>query len=207
MQKISYLVPKNSLTLTQEIKKSRFITYVAHTASTADSDEFLQSIKQQYPDARHHCWARITGAPNDSMSYGFSDDGEPSGTAGKPMLQQLTGSDIGEITVVVVRYFGGIKLGTGGLVRAYGSSVHMAVNQLETTLKVAKENVSIEVPFELTGTFEHLVKQFDATILNREFAVSLMCNVEVPSTKLNSFKQALNDQGKGKIQIKPETDS
>ncbi|WP_200818668.1 YigZ family protein, partial [Colwellia marinimaniae] len=82
------------------------------------ADQFVRDIKAQHPSARHHCWAFVAGRPSDGQQYGFSDDGEPSGTAGKPILNCLLGCNVGEMTAVVVRYYGGIKLGTGGLVRA-----------------------------------------------------------------------------------------
>lgn len=112
-----------------------------HTDGIAEAKSFIQTIKHKYPDARHHCWAYVAGRPDDCQKLGFSDDGEPTatGTAGKPMITQLLASHIGEITVVVVRYFGGIKLGTGGLVRAYGNSVQHALNLLNTQQKVLQK--------------------------------------------------------------------
>ncbi|STJ21049.1 Xaa-Pro dipeptidase [Escherichia coli] len=101
-------------------KKSRFITLLAHTDGVEAAKAFVESVRAEHPDARHHCVAWVAGAPDDSQQLGFSDDGEPAGTAGKPMLAQLMGSGVGEITAVVVRYYGGILLGTGGLVKAYG---------------------------------------------------------------------------------------
>ncbi len=86
----------------------------------AAAKAFVESVRADHPDARHHCVAWVAGPPDDSQQLGFSDDGEPAGTAGKPMLAQLMGSGVGEITAVVVRYYGGILLGTGGLVKAYG---------------------------------------------------------------------------------------
>ena len=199
MSKDSYLIPRKPLVVSQEIKKSRFITYIKHTDSSATSDAFLNEIRTKYPDARHHCWARITGAPIDSMTYGFSDDGEPSGTAGKPMLQQLLGSGIGELSAVVVRYFGGIKLGTGGLVRAYGSSTQLALEQLETQLKVAKTPLSVTIPFDLTGVFEHLAKQHKVSSVHREYGESIVCLVSLAKTQVDEFKQMLLEQGRGRI--------
>lgn len=90
---------------------------LAHTDGVEAAKAFVESVKAEHPDARHHCVAWVAGAPNDSQQLGFSDDGEPAGTAGKPMLAQLMGSCVGEITAVVVRYYGGILLGTGGLVK------------------------------------------------------------------------------------------
>ena len=200
----SYPIPKQQLCVSQEIKRSRFITYVAHTQSVSESDAFLTEIREQHSVARHHCWARIVGAPNDSMSYGFSDDGEPSGTAGKPMFQQLLGANIGEVTVVVVRYFGGIKLGTGGLVRAYGSSVQQGINDLETTLRIAKESFSTAVPFDLIGTFEHLIKQHNAEIESRDYANSVICRVSCPKPHVAALITELKDKSKGKIELLPD---
>jgi uncharacterized YigZ family protein len=125
-----YPVPAQSVEISEEIKKSRFITLLQPTPGVEAAKAFIQQVKSQHPSARHHCWAFVAGAPSDSQQLGFSDDGEPAGTAGKPILGQLMGSGIGEITAVVVRYYGGIKLGTGGLVRAYGNGVQLALAQL-----------------------------------------------------------------------------
>ena len=114
-----YLIPKSVVVFEEEIKKSRFITYLQHTEGLEQAKAFWAEIKAQHPNARHHCWAAVAGKPTDSQQLGFSDDGEPAGTAGKPMLSALQGSQVGEISAVVVRYYGGILLGTGGLVRAY----------------------------------------------------------------------------------------
>ena len=118
-----YLIPNEPVIFEEEIKKSLFITYLAHTPSSDAAKAFVEQIKQKHPDARHNCWGFVAGRPEDSMLWGFSDDGEPSGTAGKPILAQLSGSGVGEITAVVTRYYGGIRLGTGGLVKAYGGGV------------------------------------------------------------------------------------
>ena len=123
----SWLIPAAPVTVVEEIKKSRFITLLAHTDGVAAAKAFVESVRADHPDARHHCVAWVAGPPDDSQQLGFSDDGEPAGTAGKPMLAQLMGSGVGEITAVVVRYYGGILLGTGGLVKAYGGGVHQVL--------------------------------------------------------------------------------
>ena len=131
-----YLIPKSAVVFEEEIKKSRFITYLQHTEGLEQAKAFWAEIKAQHPNARHHCWAAVAGKPTDSQQLGFSDDGEPAGTAGKPMLSALQGSQVGEISAVVVRYYGGVLLGTGGLVRAYGNGVQQALKLLETERKV-----------------------------------------------------------------------
>ena len=132
----SWLIPAEPVIFVEEIKKSRFITLLAHTDGVEAAKAFVESVRADHPDARHHCVAWVAGPPNDSQQLGFSDDGEPAGTAGKPMLSQLMGSGVGEITAVVVRYYGGILLGTGGLVKAYGGGVQQAqiVVQLGSSL-------------------------------------------------------------------------
>ncbi len=135
MNNAPYLIPLSPVVTEEEIKKSRFITYLAHTPGIDSAKAFVAEIKAKHADARHNCWAFVAGRPDDSMSWGFSDDGEPSGTAGKPILAQLTGSGVGEITAVVTRYYGGIRLGTGGLVKAYGGGVQQALLQLTTKEK------------------------------------------------------------------------
>ncbi|STD23923.1 IMPACT family member yigZ [Enterobacter asburiae] len=109
----SWLIPAEPVTFVEEIKKSRFITLLAHTDGVEAAKAFVESVRAEHPDARHHCVAWVAGPPDDSQQLGFSDDGEPAGTAGKPMLSQLMGSGVGEITAVVVRYYGGILLGHG----------------------------------------------------------------------------------------------
>ena len=145
---MEFFIPKSEVIFEEEIKKSRFITYLRHTEGMEQSKAFLAEMKALHSSARHWCWATVAGTPNDSQQYGFSDDGEPSGTAGKPMLNYLLGSGVGEITAVVVRYYGGILLGTGGLVKAYGNGVQQALLKLETARKVLRENYRLQCEYE-----------------------------------------------------------
>lgn len=92
----AYLIPAETVEFSEEIKKSRFITFIAHTEGIDAAKAYIQSIKEQFPDARHHCWAFVAGRPDDSQQLGFSDDGEPTGTAGKPILAPLLGSGMGK---------------------------------------------------------------------------------------------------------------
>ena len=165
-----YLIPAASVTISEEIKKSRFITLLAHTCGVNEAKDFIQQVKQQHPTARHHCWAFVAGTPTDSQQLGFSDDGEPSGTAGKPILAQLMGSGIGEITAVVVRYYGGIKLGTGGLVRAYGSGVQQALKQIEVKYKVPQVEYTLQCDYAQLAMVEILLQYFDGQIFQSEYA-------------------------------------
>ena len=154
-----YLIPKSAIVFEEEIKKSRFITYLQHTEGLEQAKAFWAEIKAQHPNARHHCWAAVAGKPTDSQQLGFSDDGEPAGTAGKPMLSALQGSQVGEISAVVVRYYGGILLGTGGLVRAYGNGVQQALKLLETERKVERQLFQVHCDYAQLNLIQNLCEQ------------------------------------------------
>ena len=109
------------------VKKSRFIARVIPVESREDVNAAVARARQDYPDARHHCWAYVLGRPADASSAGMNDDGEPAGTAGKPILNALQHGHLGNALVIVIRYFGGIKLGAGGLVRAYGTATSLVL--------------------------------------------------------------------------------
>ena len=130
-----------------EVTKSRFITWVARCTTPDDAHLLLELARDAYPDARHHCPAFIAGPPGEQINIGFSDDGEPGGTAGRPMFQAIDGSGLGEIGCVVIRYFGGIKLGTGGLVRAYTKAVLHALESLPTEEHVVRQAVTLCIDF------------------------------------------------------------
>lgn len=130
-----------------EIERSRFIAWVCHAPDIARFDALLARARATYPDASHHCSAFIAGPPGEQTAIGFSDDGEPGGTAGRPMYQVLDGAGIGQIGCVVTRYFGGTKLGTGGLARAYSQAVQKALETLPRTDFTARRHIRLKVDF------------------------------------------------------------
>lgn len=179
---MEYLIPAADAVFEEEIKKSRFITYLRHTEGLAQAKAFWAEIKALHPQARHHCWATVAGSPNDSQQYGFSDDGEPSGTAGKPMLNYLIGSNVGEISAVVVRYYGGILLGTGGLVRAYGNGVQQALQQLTTIRKVLRKSYRLQCSYDQFNDVQHLLSRYDIEMTDQQFAEQVtLCFGIIPS--------------------------
>ncbi|AJJ12705.1 hypothetical protein CH64_2861 [Yersinia rohdei] len=198
-----YLIPAAPVTISEEIKKSRFITLLAHTSGVNEAKDFIQQVKQQHPTARHHCWAFVAGTPTDSQQLGFSDDGEPSGTAGKPILAQLMGSGIGEITAVVVRYYGGIKLGTGGLVRAYGSGVQQALKQIEVKYKVPQVEYTLQCDYAQLGMVETLLQQVEGQILQSEYAQLVTLHLSLPATQASHVGDKLRDLSRGTLQLTP----
>lgn len=194
-------IPAESLSYSEEIKKSRFITLLAHTDGVEAARAFVQNVKAEHPGARHHCWAWVAGAPDDSQQLGFSDDGEPSGTAGKPMLAQLMGNNIGEITAVVVRYYGGIQLGTGGLVKAYGGGVQQALRLLPRQLKVPMLSYQLICDYACLGDVERLVARFNGQILNSEFLQNITLTLALPHAQVAGFTQNLSDFSRGTLTL------
>ncbi|MBD2781971.1 IMPACT family protein [Xenorhabdus sp. 42] len=200
-----YLIPAASVSFTEEIKKSRFITLLEHTSGVDEAKLFIQRIKEQYPDARHHCWAFVAGAPDDSQQLGFSDDGEPTGTAGKPMIAQLLGSGLGEITAVSVRYFGGIKLGTGGLVKAYGNGVQQALKLLETEYKVPQKLYQLQCEYAHISMVEQLLQQFAGQVIASDYAENVTLQVSLPATLVEEIGDKLRDLSRGALFLTPKS--
>ncbi|WP_447926758.1 IMPACT family protein [Vreelandella sp. EE27] len=129
------------------VEKSQFITWLCHAPTPDAFEALLKAARAAHPGASHHCTAFIAGPPGEQTAIGFSDDGEPGGTAGRPMYQALLGSALGEVGCVVIRYFGGTKLGTGGLARAYAQAVNKALETLPTREIVEREHYLLKVAF------------------------------------------------------------
>ncbi|WP_404828150.1 YigZ family protein [Fluctibacter corallii] len=183
----------------EEIKRSRFITYVAHTPSIASAKAFVEHIKHIHSDARHNCWAFNAGAPNSTMLLGCSDDGEPSGTAGRPMLAQLCGSDVGEITAVCARYFGGTKLGTGGLVKAYGGGVKLALSKLETKVKIPMTAVSFECSYQDQNIVDALLNETEHEKLNTTFNSTIIMDTHIESASVAQILDQIKNATQGRV--------
>ena len=199
---MEYPIPQSAVVFEEEIKKSRFITYIQHTQGLAQAKAFWQEIRNLHPNARHHCWATVAAQPNNSQFFGFSDDGEPAGTAGKPMLSTLQGSGIGEISVVVVRYYGGILLGTGGLVRAYSNGVQQALKLLVTTLKVERKRYEIWCDYGQVNWIQLLCEQYDIQIQAQDFQVNVRFELGISDDKLVSFEQELTTRSAGQLAVR-----
>ncbi|AFJ48783.1 IMPACT family protein [Shimwellia blattae] len=197
----SWLIPAAPVTVTEEIKKSRFITLLAHTCGVEAAKAFVDTVRQAHPDARHHCLAWVAGAPDDSQQLGFSDDGEPAGTAGKPMLAQLMGSGVGEITAVVVRYYGGVKLGTGGLVKAYGGGVQQALSQLTTQRKVPLTEYTLQCEYSWLAAVEALVTQFEGQIVQTQYQSDVQLRLALPQSRVDEFAHKLADISRGALYL------
>ncbi len=198
---MNYDVPMASLCDEQVIKKSRFITHIQRVKNKEEAKAFIEAIKKQYPDARHHCWAYIAGHPTATTDIGFSDDGEPSGTAGKPILNVLQHKHVGEIALVVVRYFGGIKLGAGGLVRAYSSSASLAMDKLEVITLVESKTFVVTFDYNLETNIKHLFETHNIVIQQKNYTTRISLSIDVPTTDIESLNTQLINISHGQVSL------
>lgn len=176
----SYLTPKERQEIETEVKKSRFIAIASHTPNISESKAFIKSVKEQFPDAGHHCYAHIAGSPTDSHTHGFSDDGEPNGTAGKPIFNHLIHRNIGEITLVVIRYFGGTKLGTGGLARAYSDAARVVLEHLNTERFIPKKAMIFACDFAIETRTRKAIEDIGGEITAAEYCERVLLKCLIP---------------------------
>jgi len=197
-----YQIAANNIVDETIVSRSRFICFVSPCSSHEEAKGLLKECQQLHPQANHHCYAFLTGRPEDSQGYGFSDDGEPSGTAGRPMLSVLQGSDIGEVCAIVVRYFGGTKLGTGGLQRAYGGSVRQALLVLETSIKVPMVETQLTCDYGQIKDVMYFVEQAKGEIIQQDFAAQIELIIALPEEQLTKVKQQLQTLSSGLLNLR-----
>lgn len=195
-----YNIPATQHQFEFEIKRSQFICYAAHTDHREAAENFIQNIRKLHPQARHVCWAYIAGEPNTTI-MSMSDDGEPSGTAGRPMLKILQYSGLGEIAVAVVRYFGGIKLGTGGLQRAYSDAVSGVLEDLPLKLKVPREQIEFCYDYALESIVRHVLSRYDIDGEQLSYNEQVSISLQIASTQLDAFQTELINHCSGAIEI------
>lgn len=195
----SYLIPSETLQIEEEIKRSRFISFLFHCNSLQKLKLVLTDIKRVHPGASHYCYAFIAGKPNDSGAMGSSDDGEPAGSAGRPMLAVLQGANIGEIGAVVVRYYGGTKLGVGGLVRAYSSGLRQGLGQLPTQLKQLRYPARLRCDYTQLRDVEHLLQQLDAVIIEKQFAEAVDIQFAIGKQQRSLLVESLATLSQGSL--------
>ncbi len=205
MADVSYNIPDlrpgEVFRVEQTIKRSRFIASVGHTPDVEEAKAFIEQIKAEFEDARHNCWAYCAGAAGSTDRIGASDDGEPHGTAGRPMLTAVTHSGIGEVTVVVTRYFGGILLGTGGLVKAYQSSVKMALEGVPTRVRTKTKRIKFSVEHRFVNQVLRKIEAVNGRILEKNFDMGADFDVEIPEDLAETFAKELEELTRGALLI------
>ena len=185
----------NPSQLTEEIKKSRFIVNAAPIINAQQAAEFIDNICD--PNATHNCWAWKIG-----QQYRFNDDGEPTSTAGRPILSAIEGQDCDQVVVVVTRYFGGIKLGTGGLIRAYGGSASHCLQQAELIELIARISLQFHCYYNEWPIIENRLKDFNAIIEQQDFdAEGVKATIAITQDNLPTLKKSISDITRGRVVI------
>lgn len=179
-----------------EIKKSRFLAYIEPIQNKQDAKAVLERLHNQYPDARHICYSFVT-----KTDTAMNDDGEPSGTAGKPIYNVLHHKDLTNVIAVVVRYFGGIKLGAGGLTRAYGGAVSQAIEQAQIITPIKMSHFELIMPYEFENKIRHLLESFSGQIGELVYQQQLLMPVSIEEEMAQDFLDQLNERGQGKIEV------
>ena len=197
MSKI-YSVPLNEIRREQIVINSRFIATLAPAFSSEEARLFIARIKKEFADASHNVPAYIIGGGNTVTEY-FSDDGEPSGTAGRPALAVLRGSGLGDVVVVVTRYFGGALLGTGGLVKAYTESTQLVVNAVVRGRRVPVHVAMLAIPYHLLERLRLLVIRQGGEVLGEDYAADITITLQFPIDSFDAFQNELRELSGGKL--------
>jgi uncharacterized YigZ family protein len=194
-----YLIPSETQRTETMVSNSRFVTTIGRVTSVDEAKAFLATIRSEMPEANHHVYAYRVGYGS-SVIEGMSDDGEPSGTAGPPVLSVLRGTSIGDIIIVVTRFFGGTKLGTGGLVRAYSEAAHIGINQLKTEEKITRNLLGFDIPYNLYELTKRLILKHNGMIQDETFETDITILALFPEEDAAAFTNALRELSAGRVE-------
>ena len=186
-----YLRPTTSTINEIEIKRSRFIAQAIPLTDTAELQRLQAQLQVEHNKASHHCLAYVLGGPQQPRAAGSSDDGEPTGTAGKPMLNVLLQQQIGDVGVVVTRYFGGTKLGAGGLIRAYAQAVAELVKILPLEQVESRRELAINYPYNLEPQIQRVLNPLQVELLDERFGESISKTLSVVESDFDTLKASL----------------
>ncbi len=184
-----------------KVKGSRFIARTLAAASVAEAHERLSRIRKQEHAATHNCYAYIVGAPFDRADFKYSDDGEPNGTAGKPIFDVISGSRVTNTLLVVTRYYGGTKLGTGGLVRAYGDAARLALDASGTRENFITTVFRVEIDFAVYDSLVRTVSRLGAAERKSEFSDRVTLELEIRNSLADRLASEITELSKGKAAI------
>ena len=202
-----YPIPASRFRCAIEVERSRFIATVAPVASEAEAQAFVAALKAEFPNANHNCWAYLVGPPGSSDRIGLSDDGEPHGVAGRPMLTALQHSGLGDTAVVVTRYFGGIKLGKGGMVKTYTAAAQAAFEQLPRGWRIAWSELRARLDYALLAPLERRLADFEAEIRTTAYAEQVELLLRLPEERMREFDRMFADLTAGRGTLVPVGDN
>ncbi len=187
-----YPIPAQTTRSEIIIKRSRFIATIGAADTVEAARTFIQAIRDEMPDATHHVYAFRVGYGS-SVNEGLSDDGEPAGTSGRPTMAVIRGADLGDVVIVITRYFGGTKLGTGGLVRAYSGAAKNVLHILPTTEKVTTLPVTFDVSYSNYDQVKRVLPDYQAHILHENFADHITLTLRVPEDLFDTFSVSIRE--------------
>ncbi len=193
-----YPVPAEEIRQEMTVVNSRFIASLAPVFSVEEARAFIARVRSELPDASHHVPVYLIGHGDSEIAH-CSDAGEPSGTAGRPALAVLRGSGLGDVAVVVTRYFGGTKLGSGGLVRAYGDAVRLVVQEVRRAKKTLTHTVLAAFPYRYVERVRLLVTAHQGKILEEDFAVDVTLTAHLAVEQFSAFQHALSELTNGSV--------
>lgn len=193
-------IPISSTSADLEVKKSKFISIVFPITSADEVKQKIQETWKEHPHASHVVHAYIFGKTGDI--FGMSDDHEPKNTAGRPILEILKGSGITNIAILVIRYFGGTKLGTGGLVKAYGDAAKAVLDKVETEELIEKQSFSLEVPYKLYEQIKLMLERLHAEEIQEDFAAEIHISGTLPAYAAEEAAAEIQELSSGRVQLK-----
>jgi len=185
---------------TAKVKGSRFIATAIPVSGDADLGALVEELRREFPDANHHCWAWRRGE-----SFRWNDDGEPSGSAGRPILQQIDGRGVDRVGLVVSRIFGGTKLGVGGLMRAYGGAARELLEHAAIVEVVPTTRVTVTLPYELAGAVVALGREFALAPAESSFGETVRHVFDVPCARAQEFAREAVERTAGRARVKTGT--
>ena len=198
-----YPVPARRYRCQIEVERSRFITTVQEATSAGAARALVSEIKAEFADASHNCWTYLVGPPGSSNQIGLSDDGEPHGVAGRPMLTTLKHSGLGDTVVVVTRYFGGIKLGKGGMVKAYTAAVKEALEKLPRRTRIEWVALEAVLEYSLLAQLEPRLAEFECEVLATEYTDKVRFQLRVPEERFVGFGEMFAELTAGRGEVRP----
>jgi uncharacterized YigZ family protein len=196
-----YPVPGARHRAEQTIDRSRFICTLERASSPADAQSFLREMNEEFSNATHNCWAYLIGAPGSTDRIGMSDAGEPHGTAGRPMLTVLQHSGVGDIAAVVTRYYGGTNLGTGGLVKAYGGTVQLALATMPRAERIDYAHLTVTVGYDSISAVQQLLERFESLSESEDYGERATFHLRVPASRVSAVRAALLDATSGRAEL------
>jgi len=202
-----YSAPRAQARFEQEIKRSRFVGIAAPVSTPEEVEKELEKIRDEFPDATHHCWAYVLGNPDAGPKMRFDDASEPAGTAGRPILNVLQRRKVGDALVVVVRYFGGVKLGAGGLVRAYSGTASRVLEQVELVTLTPRSPLLVWLDYSDEQTARRVLTRLGIEILSADYSGEVLLGVRATEEEHAAIVEEISAATRGRAKFGPAKDA